>query len=426
MIFADPDANGLTVGCYPGVEPRLLIDSAERESLTAYRDRGGYAGGLQGDALIDAVEASLLRGRGGAAFPLSVKLRTLESQHGEKFIVANGEEGEPASIKDRWLLRKRPHLVLDGLFRAAAAIGAQRGYVYVSDARAGDSVEVALGELGGTPLPIIVHRVDAAYVAGEETAAVRSINGGPAKPTDKPPRPFQQGVDSKPTLISNVETLANLPFIATRGAAAFKVHGTDTGSPGTFLMTVTGACERPGLSEVPMGVTMRDALRTLGRPFGEPNAFLMGGFFAGLLGPRAMDVELTYDRLKAAGSGLGCGAIVVVGENDCPVSATADVLAYFARENAGQCGACIRGTSAMSKVADALSQGQADFASVEKLRAWSVSLIGRGACNLLDGAAYVAASLFREFPGEVDAHLAGHCDACARHAPGAATSRFVI
>jgi NADH:ubiquinone oxidoreductase subunit F (NADH-binding) len=425
-IASDPAANGLAIGHHPAIEPRLLIAGTERETLSAYRDRGGYVGGLHGEAMLQAVEAALLRGRGGAAFPLAVKLRTLAGQHGDKFIVANGEEGEPASIKDRWLLRRRPHLVLDGLLRAAVLIGATRAYVYVSDPGAADSVATAIAEVGTTVMPVILHRVDPAYVAGEETSAVRSINGGPAKPLDKPPRPFQEGVDRKPTLISNVETLANLPFIATRGAEAYRQVGADTGSPGTFLMTITGDCARPGLYEIPMGLTLADAVGSLAGFVGTPQGFLMGGFFAGLLGPRALDIPLTYDRLKAAGSGLGCGAIVVIGEADCPVSATADVMAYFARENAGQCGACIKGTNAMSKVVDALSQGAADPAAVEKLRGWSVSLVGRGACSLLDGAAYVAASLFREFPAEVEAHLAGQCNACAGHAPRAASSRFAV
>jgi NADH:ubiquinone oxidoreductase subunit F (NADH-binding) len=420
----DVHANGLAVGHFPGIVPRLVLPGAMREDLGAYRARGGYVAG--NDSLIEAVEASILRGRGGAAFPMSVKLRTLASQHGDKFLVANGEEGEPASIKDRWLLRRRPHLVLDGTLRAAAAIGATRAIVYVSDPAAAESVTAAIAELGETPVPMVLHRVDPAYVAGEETAAVRSINGGPAKPTDKPPRPFQSGVDGKPTLVANVETLANLPFIDAHGAERFRDYGGDTGSPGTFLMTVTGACRHPGLYEVPMGVRLGEALDVLAAPVGTPRAYLMGGFFAGLLGPRAREMELTYDRLRAAGSGLGCGAVVVIGEADSPVTAVADVLAYFARENADQCGACIRGTAAMSKVATALALGAATAMEVEKLRGWSVSLVGRGACNLLDGAAYVAESLFREFPEEVEAHLAGRCDACAGQLAGSNRSRFSI
>ncbi|MFC0406848.1 NADH-ubiquinone oxidoreductase-F iron-sulfur binding region domain-containing protein [Roseomonas elaeocarpi] len=426
LSAADPHANGLATGCYPGVTPRLMLPGDLREDLAAYRAAGGYAPIGDGAALIEAVEAAQLRGRGGAAFPMAVKLRSLADQHGEKYLLANGEEGEPASIKDRWLLRRRPHLVLDGVLRAAVAIGASRAILYVSDEAAARSVEAAVAELGETVVPLSLHQVEPAYVAGEETAAVRAVNGGPAKPTDKPPRPFQSGVAGRPTLVANVETLANLPFIATEGAGRFREHGDGTGSPGTFLMTVSGACRRPGLYEVPMGVTLGQALEALTGLQGTPHGFLMGGFFAGLMGPRALEVELSYDRLRAAGSGLGCGAVVVVGPDDCPVSAAADVLAYFARENAGQCGACMRGTPAMSKVADALSRGTATAAEVEKLRGWSVSLIGRGACNLLDGAAFVAASLFREFPDEVDTHLAGRCEACASQMSNPAASRFCI
>lgn len=397
----------LHVGHYPGLEPRLVLGSSVREDLAAYRKRGGYGKGAEGDELIAEVETALLRGRGGAAFPMAVKLRALREQSGEKFAVANGEEGEPASIKDRWLLRCRPHLVLDGLSRAAAAIGAVKGYVYVSDESSRRSIEMALAEMPPIGVEIVTHLTEPAYVAGEETSVVRAINGGPAKPLDKPPRPFQSGVEGKPTLVSNVETLANLPLIACRGGDAFQREGAGTGSPGTFLMTISGACERPGLYEVPMGVTLRSAIEKTAGFRGQPRAFLMGGFFAGLLGPNALDLELTYDRLRAAGSGLGCGAVVVLGEDDSPVDAVADVLSYFSRENAGQCGACIRGTDAMAKVVADLAHGRANRDAVEKLRNWSQSLVGRGACNLLDGAAAVAGSLFQHFPEDIEDHLLG-------------------
>lgn len=397
----------LHVGHYPGLEPRLVLGISARETLMAYRERDGYGTGFEGDGLVAEVETALLRGRGGAGFPLAVKLRALKEQSGEKFVVANGEEGEPASIKDRWLLRYRPHLVLDGLSKAAATIGAVKAYVYVSDQASQRSVELALAEKPPIDIDVVIHLTAPAYVAGEETSVVRAINGGPAKPLDKPPRPFQSGVQGKPTLVSNVETLANLPLIARLGGQKFRSVGTGTGSPGTFLMTISGACERPGLYEVPMGVTLQSAIEKTAGFKGEPQAFLMGGFFAGLLGLQALDLELTYDRLRAAGSGLGCGAIVVLGQDDSPVDAVADVLSYFARENAGQCGACIRGTDAMAKVVNDLATGKANRDAIEKLRNWSQSLIGRGACNLLDGAAGVAASLFQHFPDHIEDHLLG-------------------
>jgi NADH:ubiquinone oxidoreductase subunit F (NADH-binding) len=406
-IIEEPYTKSLSVGHYPGLTPRLVTQDGQRETLADYLDRGGYAPGLEGERLILAVEDSLLRGRGGAAFPMAVKLRALREQTGEKFAVANGEEGEPASIKDRWLLRNRPHLVLDGLFRTALAIEAASVFVYVSDGLSKQSIESALAELSDTPIAATVHLTEPSYVAGEETSVVRAINGGPAKPLDKPPRPFQSGVKDRPTLVSNVETLANIPFIATNGGEAFRSVGADTGSPGSFLMTVSGACLRPGLYEIPMGTVLKDAIENTAGFDGKPKAFLMGGFFAGLLGEHALELELTYDRLRAAGSGLGCGAIVILGEEDSPVAAAADVMAYFSRENAGQCGACIRGTDAMSKVVSDLAAGKANREAINKLRNWSRTLIGRGACNLLDGAASVAASLLQQFPEEVEAHLLG-------------------
>lgn len=240
----------VTVAAAPGITPRLVRLPAAVESHSAYLAGGGYALLDNVETLLTEVDQSGLLGRGGAAFPLSVKLRTVRSAHlngHQTVVVANGEEGEPASVKDRWLLRHRPHLIIDGVRLAARAVGARRAYIYVSDAAAAAAVEAALAEVGFDTLgglEISVVTVAPAYVAGEETAAVRVINGGPAKPTDKPPRPFQHGVDGHPTLVSNVETLANLPYLLTHGAAGFRGAGTPA-SPGTFLVTVTGAGRVP-------------------------------------------------------------------------------------------------------------------------------------------------------------------------------------
>lgn len=420
--------DALTVGAFPGFEPRLVRADVQREGLDTYRAGGGHAPGRAGEALIDAVESSGLRGRGGAAFPTGVKLRSVGARDAPRFVVANGEEGEPASIKDRWLLRVRPHLVLDGLDRVAEAIGAERSYIFVSDREAAASVAAALDELGDNgPAPRELVTTEPRYVAGEETAAIRAINGGPALPLAKPPRPFEAGVGGCPTLVANVETLANVPRIATRGPQEFRELGTER-SPGTFLLTLSGACERPGLYEMPLGVSIGEALRALAPPVGDPTGFLMGGFFAGLLGPRGLDARLAYDDLRDDGSGLGCGAIVVLGPRDCPVAAAADVLDYFDHQNAKQCGACIRGTAAMRDAVLALAGGTADEARVERLRGWSMSLRERGACALLDGAAGVAGSLLREFPSEVASHLEQPCPRCVELSAetSKATSRFAL
>jgi NADH:ubiquinone oxidoreductase subunit F (NADH-binding) len=419
----------MVLGTYPGLIPRLIIPASEgREGLGAYEQRSGYAPGLEGELLVEAIESAGLRGRGGAAFPAGVKLRSVAGRPGPRFVVANGEEGEPASVKDRWLLRIRPHLVLDGLLRAAALVDAERCYVFVSDPGSAASISEAVDELGGgAPIPVEVVTTDQRYVAGEETAVVRAINGGPALPLDKPPRPFESGVAGRPTLVANVETLANIPWIARHGSDEYRTVGTER-SPGTFLFTVSGACERSGLHEVPFGITLGEALHELSGPTSAPVGFLMGGFFAGLLGPRAMDARLAYDELRDEGSGLGCGAVIVLGAEDCPVAAASDVMDYFEHENAKQCGACIRGTAAMRNMLLTIAGGTAEQPGVERLRGWSMSLRERGACALLDGAAGLAGSLLREFPDAVDEHLHEPCPRCAGYGADRSSeeSRFVL
>ncbi|HTU74238.1 MAG TPA: NADH-ubiquinone oxidoreductase-F iron-sulfur binding region domain-containing protein [Trebonia sp.] len=393
----------LTTGAHPAVRPRLLRRQADWEDRAAYEAAGGYLPGLAGPGLIDAVAASGLRGRGGAAFPAARKLAAVAGRRGEKVVIVNGEEGEPASVKDRWLLRSRPHLVIDGALRAARAVGAGTVYFYVSDTAAALSLKAALAELDGAPAELRVHRVRPSYVAGEETAAVNAINGRPAKPSEKPPRPFEEGVARLPTLVGNAETIASLPAIA--GGAAGQVP--------SFLMTLSGAVPRPGLYEVPFGIPLGEATEVLGGLAGPARGYLMGGYFAGLLNARGHGLPLDYDALRARGSGLGCGAIVVLGARDCPVGLAAALLAYFGRENAGQCGSCFNGTAAMAGVAAALANGEAGPAEIARLAHWSGFLPGRGACGTLDAAAAVAATLLREFPAEVDAHQRDACPACA-------------
>lgn len=406
-------ATDLRVDVWPGLTPRLLRTSSVPEDLDEYAGAGGYQQIDDADVLLDAVAASGLLGRGGAAFPLSVKLSTVRAaaRAGKQTVViANGEEGEPASVKDRWLLRNRPHLVLDGLRLAAEVVGAQRGYVYVSDPHAATAVESALADARLEGLQVSVVTVDSTYIAGEESAAVRVINGGPAKPTDKPPRVFEVGVAGHPTLVSNVETLSHLPFILRHGPAEFRRYGTQS-SPGTFLATITGAGRPPALYELPHGTKAADLFVLHGVDPESVTGALMGGYFAGLLNRAIVDTTLDHESVRALGSGLGCGAIAVLTE-DCPVAVAASVLAYFDRENAGQCGSCFNGTAAMAAVTDALRDGAATAEDVARLRRWSVVLRGRGACATLDGAANVAASLLDQFPELVESHLDGGCADC--------------
>jgi NADH:ubiquinone oxidoreductase subunit F (NADH-binding) len=404
----------LTVAAWPGCAPRLLREQPGREDYAAYRDSGGYQALGSADDLLAEVERSGLLGRGGAAFPLAVKLRAVRDNGRRRgvgtVVIANGEEGEPASAKDRWLLRHRPHLVLDGLRLAAAIVDAERAYAYVSDPDAARSVETALTEFRSFGVPVDVWTVEPGYVAGEETAAVRALNGGPVKPTDKPPRPFQQGVRGRPTLVSNVETLANLPYLQRHGSAEFRAQGTSM-SPGTFLLTLTGAGRPPGLYELPLGLAFTEALALHGVSVEQVRGVLMGGYFAGMLNRGVLDATLDYETLRGLGSGLGAGAISVL-TDDCPVAVAASVLAYFDRENAGQCGSCFNGTAAMAAVAGALRDGAATDEDLKRLRRWSVMLRGRGACATLDAATNMAASLLDQFPHAVEHHLENACQLC--------------
>jgi NADH:ubiquinone oxidoreductase subunit F (NADH-binding) len=408
----------ITIGSSSGFTPRLLSDHGGqgREDLAAYRQLGGYRPLAGADELLDEVESSGLLGRGGAGFPLAVKVRAVRDNGraaGGAVVVANGEEGEPASIKDRWLLRHRPHLILDGLRLAAAMVGADRTYVYVSDPESARSMDAALAELAPGALDGIaveVRSVEPGYVAGEETAAVRALNGGPAKPTDKPPRPFQEGVGGLPTLVSNVETLASLPHLQRHGSAEFRSLGTSQ-SPGSFLVTVTGAGRAPGLYEIPHGLPFTELLALHGVSPDHVRGVLMGGYFAGLLDRSVLDATLDYETLRGLGSGLGNGAIAVI-TDDCPLAVAASVLAYFDRENAGQCGSCFNGTAAMAAVAGALRDGTATEEDLARLRRWSVVLRGRGACATLDAATNIAASLLAKFPDVVQSHLHNGCQTC--------------
>jgi len=419
---------GVGIRSLAGGQTRLLIpDPFRREDLAAYTGRGGYQPGDEPGKLVEKAEQSGLAGRGGAAFPLGVKLRSVRDGEGPRYVVANGEEGEPLSVKDRWLLRIRPHLVLDGLFRAAGAVGAGQAYVYLSDPDAAASVRHALAELGDVPLPVEVVRIEPSYVGGEETAVVRAIDGGPALPVDKPPRPFESGVGQRPTLISNVETLANLPALDVGGVDAYVEPSRDRQSPGTFLLSLSGGCLAPGLYEVPLAATLREVASQVGGFTGEPRGALMGGYFAGLIGADVLDLPLSYPATKARGTGLGCGAIWVIAPDECPIAIAADLMAYFERNNARQCGPCIRGTGAMAKVLERLSRGQVTDEDLTRLAGWSESLRGRGACAYLDGSANLAASVFREFSGEVARHRDGPCPVCAaRQAAGYDRFRLAI
>ncbi|MGZ6868875.1 MAG: NADH-ubiquinone oxidoreductase-F iron-sulfur binding region domain-containing protein [Frankiaceae bacterium] len=389
-----------------------------REDGAAYRSRGGYPA-LPGstsdrmDRLVARPGLPGLLGRGGAAFPALTKIRAVADGAAAlgvpPVVVANGAEGEPLSVKDRYLMQYRPHLVLDGLLTVAAALGAPDTHIYVADPGARASVEKAVAELDtpGDGPRVGVFAAQDTYVAGEETAVVRALMTGIARPTDKPPRPFQVGVGGAPTLVLNVETLA---CIARAGLPA----GRDAGS--TFLATVSGAGRPPVLYELPTGLPLGELLREhLGRADSSADV-LFGGFFGGVL-PAWPDLELSHPGVLRRGGSLGCGSLHILAAPACPVRTTADVVAYYARHNAGQCGMCMGSSAAIAATLAELGAPRAGVNYAALLPRWAAQLRGRGACAVPDALAVLLRALLRAHPQEVSAHLAAGCEEC-RRAPG--------
>jgi NADH:ubiquinone oxidoreductase subunit F (NADH-binding) len=232
---------------------------------------------------------------------------------------------------------------------------------YLADRDAEASVRAALAERGDAQ-HVEVLGVAHEYVAGEDTAAVRAIDGGPARLTAKPPRPFENGVSGLPTLVQNVETLAHAAMIAR-----------DAGPP-SLLVTISGACSHPGLYELSPTTTIAEALGYAGGDLADIRGVLMGGYFSSLLNRRALELPLEYDALRAERSGIGCGAMLALNSAHCPVGATTAVLRYFAAASSRQCGACINGTQAMASACERLEAGHAEEGDIERLQRWAVSL----------------------------------------------------
>ncbi|MGW4822795.1 NADH-ubiquinone oxidoreductase-F iron-sulfur binding region domain-containing protein [Streptomyces sp. NPDC004227] len=417
----------VTIAQWPGIRaPRLLRAGTETETLAGYHATlpGPVRARMSLEELAAAAEAIDLRGRGGAGFPFARKLRAV-AEHAETGgpanVVANGEEGEPASAKDRFLLATRPHLVLDGLLLTADALGAARAVLYVSEPRLAGIAAAALAENGHAGR-VEVFLAPAGYVSGEETSVTRALNGGPAKPVDKPPRPYQSGVDGRPTLVSNVETFAHLARAVRLGPNLIAWDGAP-GSPGTTLVTVTPDVGGATLLEVPFGTPMRDVLGHAG--VGAPRALLSGGFFGGFVPQESWAAPIGHRLMREARLSLGCAALLPLTES-CPVATAADLLAYFDRENAHQCGACFNGTAAMARAVARLRDGEAADKDVEALARWSTSLVGRGACGTLDGAAGIVAGLLGVYGTLVREHLAGVCPLCAGDPHDPAETRFRI
>lgn len=378
-------------------------------------DHDGQHGPVRycGPALIAEVERSGLTGRGGAAFPAGRKLRSVAERAGLRgaVLIANGMESEPASAKDACLLARDPHLVLAGIALAAQAVGATEAYLCLSrEDQAGWLQGPADEHARTSPVPLTVAVVPDAYVASEASALVNYLNTGKALPTFTPPRPHEKGVRGRPTLVSNVETLANVALIARYGAAWFRSLGT-ADAPGTALVTVTGAVRRPGVHEIPLGIPLREALAPA-QPT-SVQAVLAGGYFgAWLPGGTGLDAPASADGLRDAGAAFGAGIFAVLPHRGCGLAETARVLRYLASQSAGQCGPCVNGLPA---IADAMEHvafnGRHGAAQAgQALRHLFAVVEGRGACRMPDGAARLAASALRVFADDARWHAAhGPC-----------------
>ncbi len=373
--------------------------------------------------LIATVQRAGLRGRGGAGFPTGTKLAAVADRRGRPVVVVNGTEGEPTSHKDATLLRYQPHLVLDGAAWAAAAVGAAQILICVdrTRARTHEAVNAAIAERewGEDGVPMTLMGTPPRYVAGEETALVHWLNGGDARPTITPPRPFERGVDRQPTLIDNVETLAHLGMIIRYGADWFRSMGTEK-EPGTALISLTGAVDRPAVYEVGMATPLAQVLGWAGTP-PDISAVLIGGYFGTWLAPDvAGRIRLCDDDLRARGGGLGCGAVVALPARSCGVAESAGVLSWMAAETAGQCGPCVNGLAAIADCLTGLTRGEGGPHAIARLERWAEMVDGRGGCRFPDGAIRFLRSTLQVHGNDLRRHAAGRPCADAgreRHLP---------
>jgi NADH:ubiquinone oxidoreductase subunit F (NADH-binding) len=407
--------------------PRLL--SALLSGQTVELERHTHVHGslpgareLDARALVKLVEASGLRGRGGAAFPTATKLRAVRDARGQAIVVANGCESEPISAKDALLLRELPHLVLDGAALAARAVGAEEVIVAFEEPNklARRSLEHALSDRRAAHTDTVRFTLFAAkerFLSGQETALVSQLNGGPPKPTFIPPRPTDSGVSNRPTLIQNVETLANLALIARHGARWYRELGTET-EPGSRLVTLAGAIQRPGVYEIECGTPLQVLFNAAGGTSAQLAGVLIGGYFGSWLPTSAIgELELSNEALARHGAALGCGTVIALPASACPVAETVRVATYLATETAGQCGPCVHGTAAIARTLNAIAAGNTSHTAFLDLKRWTAELPGRGACHHPNGLAHFVSTALRTFVTQFDDHARhGPCDACASDA----------
>ncbi|HYT10474.1 MAG TPA: NADH-ubiquinone oxidoreductase-F iron-sulfur binding region domain-containing protein [Mycobacteriales bacterium] len=368
--------------------------------------------------LVALVEQAGLVGRGGGGFPTARKMAAVAGRR-RPVLVANGAEGEPLSHKDEVLLGTAPHLVLAGIALAARAVGARQAELCLHrGSPALPAVRAALASHHGAGVRIGLRQTPRRYVASEESALIRWLSGGPAMPTSRPPLPAERGVRGAPTLVLNVETLADVALVARRGAAWYRSVG-DPSEPGTLLVTVAGAVPAPGVVEVPTGVALGEVLGLAGATPESVGAVLAGGFGGGWLsGESAWRTPLTYAGLRSAGAALGPGLLAVLPPWACGVTQTSSIARYLAGQSAGQCGPCVFGLPGIAGALEAVGRGDRHApAAAAAAGRWSASVAGRGACRHPDGTARMVTSALRVFAGDFARHARGIPCAASRSAP---------
>ena len=397
--------------------------------LSSYESEGGYEAlrkilseKTDPQAIIEQVKSSGLRGRGGAGFPTGMKWSFINrSAPGDKYIVCNSDEGEPGTFKDRDILRYNPHALVEGMIIAGYAIGASAGYNYirgefwepyerfeaaVQEARdAGLLGENILGS--GFSFDIHTYLGAGAYICGEETALLESIEGKKGQPRFKPPFPAMFGLYGRPTVINNTETLASIPDIMRRGGEWFRDIGVEN-SGGSKLFSISGNINKPGVYEIPMGTHFSELLEMAGgmREGYRLKAVIPGGSSAPVLpGEVMMDLTMDYDSIAKAGSMLGSGAVIVIDDKQCMVRLLDRISYFYHEESCGQCTPCREGTGWMYRVIHRIEHGQGRPEDMDLLDDVAKRIMGRTICALGDAAALPVASFIQHFRDEFQYHI---------------------
>jgi NADH:ubiquinone oxidoreductase subunit F (NADH-binding) len=386
-----------TAGTWSIGAPRLLA-GLNRRSVLDYRDHLAVHGQLppvDRDRLLGLLDAAAIAGRGGAGFPLATKLRSLKGVR--PTVVVNGSESEPASMKDRTMLRRSPHLVLDGALTVASAVRAGRVIVAVHDAAAADAVHAAIRERRDTRR-VRVEETSGEFVTGEARTLLRVLGGGPVLPPGRKDLPTARGL-----LVSNVETFAQVAVLVRMGARDFASSGTHA-EPGTTLLTLGGAVERPGVVEVPIGTPLGILLRAAQAD--HARYIVAGGYHGTWLLPRP-ELQVSRNGLKAVGATLGAGVLYVLDDATCALGELTRVSRWLAAQSAGQCGPCRFGLPSLA--ADVAAAARGDGSAPGRAEHHARLVVGRGACAHPDGASRFVRSGLATLGDELAAHRHGGC-----------------